>query len=119
MSTKGYCLCEIYQNQNKKEGSLIWTESATTTNGVATFNPTNDNTASGNAIFTNIYSVLVSASSNTSTATSVPVASIKLVSADKKTITMNCINGIVLAILGATTQFSADGTTVYCTIIGD
>lgn len=119
MATRGYALATIYQNQTAKAGTIIWNGSATTTGGVATFNPTDDNTGAGNALFQNVYSILVSASSNTGTVTSVPVASVKLLAADKKSLTVNCIDGVVLAALGATVEFSADGTTVYCTIIGD
>ena len=66
-----------------------------------------------------MYAILVSASSNTGTVTSVPVASVKLLDAGKQNLTVNCFDGVILAALGATTEFSADGTTVYCTIIGD
>lgn len=86
---------------------------------MATFNPTDDNTGGGNALFTNIYAVLVSAAADTATATDVPIASIKAIAANKKSITVNVVDGVVLGALGATMAFSADGTNVHMTIIGD
>ena len=109
----------VYQNQNIKTTAKIWTASATTSSGVATFNPTDDNTGSGNAIFTNIYSIQAIAANNTGTATSVPLASIKLLSADKKSLTINVIKGTVLSVLGSTIVTAPDDTSVYVTIIGD
>lgn len=109
----------IYQNQTIKSTAKIWTGQATTTSGVATFNPTDDNTGSGNALFTNIYSVQATALANTASAVAVPVASIKTISSDKKTITVNIIKGTDLVATGATTVFAPDGTVVSMVIVGD
>lgn len=97
---------------------IIWNDSAQVTTGVATFFPTSDGTATGTALFTNIYSIQATASLNTSTATAVSLAGVKTIAANKKTITVNAVDGVVLAALGATMEFSPDGTYVYLTIIG-
>jgi len=110
----------LYQNQNIKTATKIWTGSATTTSGVATFTPTDDNTASGNALFTNIYSVQATAQNNTGTAINVPSAAIKLIAANKKSITVNVVTGQNIGILGAASAvFAADGTVVTIQIVGD
>lgn len=109
----------VYQTTTSKTNTIMWNGTATTTSGVATFNPTSDGTGAGTAFFTNIYSVLATASANTSTATAVPQAAVKLVSADRKTITVNVVTGTVLGLLGPTQVFASNGTSVYLTIIGD
>lgn len=98
---------------------IIWNGTATTSGGVATFNPTDDGRAAGNALFTNVYAIQVTAVRNTATATDVPLASVRILSADRRTLTVNVVNGVVLAVLGATMQFAPDGTQVYATLIGD
>ncbi|MBI2013559.1 MAG: hypothetical protein HYS87_01910 [Candidatus Colwellbacteria bacterium] len=108
----------VYQNQTLKTGAKIWTGSATTSSGVATFNPTDDNTASGTAIFTNVYSIQATAEGGSTPITS-PLASIRTVSGDNKTITIAAVTGTNLGALGNTVGNAPDGTTVYLTIIGD
>lgn len=96
----------------------IWNDNQTTTSGVATFHPTIDGTTGTAALFTTIFSVLATPSINTASAVSVPSAGIKLISADRKTITVNVITGTTLLALGATSAFAANGTVTYLTIIG-
>jgi len=110
----------IYQNQTIKTAPKIWTGSATTTTGVATFFPTSDNTGTGTALFTNIYSVQVTANTNTASAIAVPVASVKLIAADKRSITANAITGQNVGILGAASvAFAPNGTVLNMVIVGD
>lgn len=109
----------MYLLQNRQPTSIIWTGTATTTGGVATFNPTSDNTGSGAALFSAIYVAHPTAIMNTGLASSVPYASIKAISADRKTITVNVATGLIIGLLGGTTtQFVADGTVVQLTIMG-
>lgn len=113
-------ITKTYQNQNLKTNVKVWTGLATTSGGVATFFPTDTNAVGGNALFTNIYSAIAIAANNTGTPINVPKTSIKLISADKKTITVNVISGVTITILITPTEvFAPDGTTVYLTVIGD
>lgn len=98
---------------------IVWNGTATTTGGVATFHPTDDGTAAGNPLFTNVYAIQATAVLNTATATQVPLASVQALSADRRTVTVNVVTGVVLLALGATVQFAPDGTQVYATILGD
>lgn len=109
----------VYQNQNLKASPRIWNGMATTVGGVATFYPTDNNLGTGNALFTNIYAVQVSAANNTSSIIQSPNASIKLIAADKKSVTVNVGVGVNLVVLSATLVFAPDGTVVYLTIFGD
>ncbi len=109
----------VFNNQNSKRSVKIWTGQATTTSGVATFYPTDNNNSNGNAFFTNIYTTIATAETNTGTATSVPQASVKAIGADKKSVTVNAVDGTILGALGATSVFAPDGTNVHLTIIGD
>lgn len=110
---------DIYSGSTKKKNVIQWHGSATTTSGVATFYPTSDGTGAGTAIFTNIYSVQVTASADTAATITVPLAAVKLIAADKKSITANVVKGVTLAALGDTVTFVADGTVTYMTITGD
>ena len=78
----------VYELTVTKTGVNIWNGSGTTTSGVATIYLTDDGLASGNALFSNVYSVQATSANNTTSAIAVPVASIKSVSADKKTLTI-------------------------------
>ncbi len=109
----------IYNNQNVKTSAKIWTGTATVTSGVATFYPTDDNSATGTAIFSTIYSTFVTAASNTASAVDVPLASIKVVASDKKSVTVNAITGRALLLLGDTVEFAPNGTAVNLTIFGE
>lgn len=113
-------VASIYQNQNKKSNVRIWTgQAATGGAGVeATFNPTSDNTATGTALFTNIYAVIATAQIDTPTATTVSLASVKAISPDKRTITVSAVSGIVLVALGATMELDT-AVTVHLVVIGD
>jgi len=109
----------FYQNQTLKANPRVWTAVTTTVGGVATFFPTDTNTAGGNALFTNIYAVQATAANNTSVIIQSPNASVKLISADKKTITVNVGVGVNLLVLAPTLTFAPDGTVVYLTVFGD
>ncbi|MFA5780267.1 MAG: hypothetical protein WC947_09040, partial [Elusimicrobiota bacterium] len=96
-----------------------WIGTATTTSGVATFYPTNDGTSGGTALFTNVTSVQATAQANASTAITVPLASVKAISADKKTVTVNVVIGTTAVVSGPTLAFAPDGTVVYLTVFGN
>ena len=98
----------------------VWNGTATTTGGVATFYPTNDGLATGTALFANVYAIQVTAVNNTAAAIGVPFAAVKALAGDKKSLTVNVVNGLnIAAVPSDTVAFAADGTSVYCTIIGD
>lgn len=107
----------------QKTGGLLvlpklWAGSATTTSGIATFNPTDDGTAGGNALFTTIHAAVATAHTNTGSITSMPIASVKLVSADRKSVTINAVTGATLVTLGATVSIANDGTPIHLLVIG-
>lgn len=109
----------IYQNQVIKTAK-IWSGTALTSGGIATFYPTDNNLVSGNALFVNFFSVHATAERNTSSAIAVPKASLKSISMDKKTVTINVVNGLLLSLLGLNSEvFAPDGIAVHLTIIGD
>jgi len=74
----------------------VWYGSATTTSGVATFNIDTLGTGLGLPLFATIKSAIATANLNTSTATSVPICSVKLIAADRKTVSVNVITGVVI-----------------------
>lgn len=95
---------------------LIWMATAVTSGGVATFHPTLDGTAGGQACFSVIAMICHSATLNTSTATDMPFTSTKTIATD--TITVNCMVGTVLGILGPTVTGAPDGTVVTLMVWG-
>lgn len=99
--------------------SKFWFGTALTVSGVATFYPTDDGTGSGSPLFTNIAIALVGAKGNVTAATDAPLTSIKLIAADRKSITVNCVTGVVLVAAAATLQAAPDGTAVNCMVWGD
>ena len=89
---------------------------STTTSGVATFNPTN---SLGQPIFTKIDSIQFTAELNTSTATAVPLVSIKQFVSPFTVLTANVIVGQTLGLFGGNTvAFAPNGTVVRVTIKG-
>ena len=105
---------KVYVGAEEKSGVILWTGTATTVDGVATFYLTDDGLASGNAIFANVFSIQASAEKNTADAKAAPFASIKSLSADRKTLS---VNAVVSNTEGG--SFAPDGTKVYVLVIGD
>ena len=100
--------------------SKVWCQSAVTnSSGVAILYPTDDGTAGGNAIFTDIAAIQVTADNNTSTVTAIPLGSLKSLSTDKKTLTVNVLHAVSAIIGGFTLAFAGAGVLVYATIVGD
>lgn len=98
---------------------INWYGTATTSSGIATFYPTSDGAGSGTALFTSIHSVQATAANNTSSAIAYPFASLKAISGDNKTVTVNVGVGVALGALGGNTIANApNGTTVYLSLIG-
>lgn len=97
-----------------------WVGSATTTDGVATVYPTDNGNVTGNAFFGTVLGAVCSTVVNTGNATSVPISGLKSVSTDKKTVQVNVVRGLAIAIplLLNTLQFVPDGTEVSVIIFG-
>lgn len=111
---------KVYQNQTLQGGVIFWSGTATTTSGVATFNPTDDNTSSGNALFSAFYAVVATAHVNTASVNGVPLCGTKSIAADRKTVTVNVINVTTLGALGGNAgAFVANGTEVHLMIVGN
>lgn len=91
-----------------------WYGSATVTSGVATFYPTADGLSNGTALFATIRNTQATAQANTATGTLVPIAVVKVVAADRKSVTVNVI---VAGVAGGVA--AADGTVVNLAIRGD
>lgn len=98
--------------------TVHWVDTQVTVGGIATFYPTDDGTAAGSALFSQIQAVQFTAELDTGTATAVPIGALKAVSADHKTVTANVITGTVLSILGATVLAAPDGIKTHCHITG-
>lgn len=105
---------KVYLGIVEKAGVILWAGTTTTVNGVATLYPTGDGTATGVALFTNVYSIEAVAEKDTTISTEVPLASIKSLSTDKRTLVIN-----VIIATSPKTAFAPDGTKVYVTVIGD
>lgn len=98
----------------------MWVFNSTTTTGVAFFYLTDTNAPTGNALYSSIYGVQVAASVNTASAIAVPSCAIKLISADLRTISANCVTGQNIGLLGSPSAvFSTDGTVVYLLVVGN
>src|SRR6185312_7567095 len=111
---------KIYNGTSVVANPIIWNGTATTTTGIATFNPTVDGTPTGTAIFTNIYAVQAIAANNTTTEINYMFASLKQIVAGNKTITINVGSGTNIPAGGGDSIITApDGTPVYLTIFGN
>lgn len=93
----------------------LWAGKAVTTGGVATFTPLDDRNV---PVFSEVIAVVAMGEGNAALATGAPMASLKSVSVDRGTVTVNVMTGAVLGILGATMLFAPDGTLVHCLIVG-
>lgn len=98
--------------------TVHWVDTQVTSSGTATFQPTTDGTAGGGALFSTMLAVQFTAELNTAVASAVPVAGLKSVSGDFKTVVANVITPTVLGILGATMLAAPDGIKVHCLITG-
>ena len=107
-------LAKVYFQTTEKANCILWTGTATTTNGVATLYLTDDGTAAGSALFTNIFSIQAIAEANIVEPEQVPLPSIKSLSADKKTLAIN-----VIVPASPKSVFAPDDTKVHVTVIGD
>lgn len=105
---------KVYSGVDEKSNVILWTGTATTTSGVATLYLTDDGTATGIALFTNIFSIQAIAEANVVEPEQIPLASIKSLSADKKTLVIN-----VIIAASPKSIFAPDDTKVYVTVIGD
>lgn len=102
-------------------GFKVWSGTTTTnSSGVATINPTVDGTPSAAPIFATINAVNAMAFNNTATATSAPQTAGKLVAADRKSVTINVVQGIasLAALLSPTQVFVGAGISVHVTVFG-
>lgn len=110
----------VYSGTSSESDVIIWNGTTTTNgSGLATFNATDDGTGSGAAIFTNVYSIQATAQSDTGTLGLVPLASIRAISGDNKTVTVNVVDSDAIVLGGQGLEFSGSGITVNLTIIGD
>lgn len=87
--------------------------------GVATFELTDDGTATGTALFTNIYSVNCTAELNSADIAVIPFATKKAITTGK-TLTINVLESAAVGILGDQgLELDTNGATVSVTVIGD
>lgn len=91
----------------------IWTATATTTAGAATFYPTSTNASGGTALFTTILSVQSCAVVNTILANAVAYCGVRSAST-----TSIVINAITTSGVGNAPAAAANGTSVYCLVVG-
>lgn len=111
----------VFQNQTAKQTPRLWIGVGTVAggSGVAQVFPTDTNLAGGNALFTNIYGVFATGSSNQTTAVNTILASHKSTSADKKTVSVTCVDGLTAIVAANTLEYSPNGVLVNVLIIGD
>lgn len=97
----------------------MWVGDDTTEDGVITLHPTQDGTVESQARFGIIFGALAMSDDGDGAATAIPIScAVKSVSADKKTVEVAVVRGVVLALLGATLQFVPDGTRVTVMLLG-
>lgn len=102
-----------------KAQPVIWTGMGKTTSGVATFYLTKDGTASGTPLISTFSSVQATAQSNTNIVINEAFVSMKGISADNTTITVNAVTATTINLLGSPTLLPApDGTTIYLLAVG-
>lgn len=109
----------VYNNSGTTtSGMKVWSGSATTSGGTVTINVTSDGTATGAALFTNIWGAQVSTLSN-SAPPGVPLASIKTITSNKSFL-INVVMGQNIGILGAASEIAnTSSATVYLTVYGN
>lgn len=107
-------LAKVYFGVNEKSNIILWSGTAATINGVATIYLTDDGTATGTALFTNIFSIQAIAAANVPEADEVPLSGVKSLSPDKKALIIN-----VIIAASPKSIFAPDDTKVYVTVIGD
>lgn len=99
----------FYTGASSATGLICYTSTAVTSGGTATFFPTTTGASGGTSIFpTAILSATATASASTANANSVPLTSIKTLSTVQ----------VVVNVVTASSSFAANGTTVYCTLVG-
>lgn len=109
----------VYLNVTQKANPIIWVDTALTVGGVATFHPTDDNTGTGNSLFSDIFGLSVSSDLNSANAIDIPMCSLKTATAGFKTITVNAIVGQAVGAGGGdSVAFAPDGTSVHIVLIG-
>lgn len=114
-------LLTLYTRGVPSTDIIMWYDSAATVGGVATLYLTSNGLESGTALFADIYSVNATARAGATIAVNVPFCGVRSISADRKTIKINVVSGVVVAppAIGiSTTSFVPDGTMLYLTIIG-
>lgn len=87
--------------------SLLWTGQAVATNGQAVFFLTEDGLPTGLPIFSGIDVAISTCKHNVDSAVATPVASIRDISADLKTVLVNVISGTNITVTGAGTYPTA------------
>lgn len=108
---------KLYVDGVKKDKPKIFIATGTISSGSVTFNVTDDGTASGNAIFNNIY--LPSIDPKAFGTSKLFAYGTPTASADKKTITVS-VKQITAVVIGLLDFVNAtNGITVYTLVIGD
>lgn len=117
-------VAKVYLETAEKSEVILWTGSAVTTAGLATVYLTDNGLETGNAIFTNIFSIQATAEpapgasmrpmAPGGNAEAVPLTGVHSLSADKKTLSVE-----VIVAASPKALFAPDGTAVYILVVGD
>lgn len=101
---------------------LVWTGHVISTNGLASFYITHNGLPDGPAIFTGIDAALASCRYLGTNAFSMPVASIRSISSDFKTVVVNVITGTNITVTGTgtfpTSVLSGGTNSVFLFVVG-
>ena len=109
-SLTGIPIGAVFNNGIFQPNVRLWTGTATTNSGVATFHPTSDGTASGTALFTTILNVQSSGTfTNNSSATTVPSTAV----ASNPT-----PSGVYIVAVTASGAIVPNGSVIYALILG-
>lgn len=109
----------FYARATSQNKIIVWTDSRTCVAGFAQFAPTTNADTTGTAIFSNIMGVQAIALSNTNVLLAQPIASLKQISADFRTVEVNVMIGKDVPVGGGTPlAVASDGVVIYTTIFG-
>lgn len=106
--------------QNLPTTPKVWVQNGAVAGGggVCTLFPTTTGLVGGTALFSSIAGIFALAFNNTASVIAAPLVSGKLISADRKTLTLNVVTGTGVLLGGNTTAQAPNGTVVYVLIVG-
>jgi hypothetical protein len=111
-------ITNVYSGTNAVSYNKIWTGTAQTNGGRATFFPTIDGTNATSSVFSTVFMATAIATMNTTSASGVALTGLNSISTDRRTVVFNVVNGTGVILGGNTLAASPNGIVVNAMIIG-